>query len=285
MSSKLKHHKKKNVGLIHEFLLRKMASSVVSSDREGCRVACSIFSRRFPPGSALAKERELFDAIVGTRGASESVARGILNEVAAAARGPHSFLLDAERSELISEVDSRLGRGFYSEFRLPEYRLLASVQLFIDSARGRNTLSEGIHAVRIQDGLVSYMMSSLAPAEPVEDRRVDALACEIAVQKMSQKYSGLGPRAVSLLGTYVRSMLSEDVAPLREHARTDRQEVADELAAFALSPEAKGDPEMAGRLAEARGIVESLDVDSAPAEQMLELLNYWKLVEEIRSDV
>ena len=63
-----RHSKKRNSGLLYEFLIRRMSLSMVNGDKPSYDKASSILKRYFSAGMPLATEKEIFDVVVSSRG-------------------------------------------------------------------------------------------------------------------------------------------------------------------------------------------------------------------------
>ena len=81
MAYKLSHNKKRNGGLVYEFLVRQLGRSLIEQDSHGYQQTLGIIKRYWPAGSAMASEREYFNVIKNSRGVSDSNARKILGIV------------------------------------------------------------------------------------------------------------------------------------------------------------------------------------------------------------
>ena len=63
MKVKLKHNKKRNVGLIYELFLKHMSNCLVDGDIASLKIATKILEKRFAKGTELYKEFRLFNAL------------------------------------------------------------------------------------------------------------------------------------------------------------------------------------------------------------------------------
>lgn len=281
----LKHRKKRNVGLVYEFLLRKMSERMLEGDGDGFAEAVDVARRFFSEGMPLARERELFETVRTARGLDGPAARRVLSEVLEASRSLDAEETERQKSLLIGEVNRRFGRDFFARYRLPEYRLLASIQLALDGARGRR-LSEAADRVRLEEALVGYMASSAdaLPADLQAEGRVDGTVYRLALKKFDDRYGrNLGPRQKKVLGEYVRFLHTGDRRRFLGFLGEQRGLVRAALSQGARLEEVRKDPVMAERLQEAAAKLRSLEPsteDSAVSEMLL----FARLAEELESD-
>lgn len=282
MAFSLSHNKKRNVGLVFEFLIRRLSMQFLSEDREGFAETFAVVKRHFSSGSLLARERALFETIRGVRGASEGVARSVLSRVKEHARRTDSRLLEIKKSALIKDVNHTFGRDFFKDHRVPEYRLLASIQMVIDGCRSRGALSEDVERVKLEEGLVLYMTTVTVPPSMVAADSVDSLSLHFAEQSFDKRYgASLNEDQRKLLFRYARSHSSDD-RPLRELLDSELQRIAEKIDGARKMKEFKDDKVMAERLDEA--VIRLFEVPDMPVDgQVQEVLLFQKLVEELES--
>lgn len=285
MASTFKHRKKRNTGLTYEFLVRKLTDQIVSRDPSG-RKTVEIIKGHFSPGTLLSEERELFETVMGTRGVPEPVARKILTEVASAAKKMDAVDLDRKKSLLLRDVHHTFGQGFFDAYRLPEYRVLASVQLFLDGCRSKGRLSENVTKIQLEEGIVRYMCSTTSGAAKwTQDKEVDQLVCRLAAKKFEERYgSTFNPRQKSLLELYSRCSLTGERDRVAARLYEDRKAIMTALEKNSGGIELQKDPVMKERYSEALSRLSSLDVTKADDSAVEEMLLYWKLVEEVTSN-
>ena len=93
-----KHNKKRNVGLIHEQLIRYISECMVAGNQDEADVAISILERHFNKGSELYREFRLFHSLIHTKIESPEIARKIIAESRIASKNHDSVKLDKEKS-------------------------------------------------------------------------------------------------------------------------------------------------------------------------------------------
>jgi hypothetical protein len=285
MASKgFKHSKKRNCGLVYEFLLRKMSQSLLQNDDVGYRTALRLVKKYYHTGSVLDGERRLFDAIVDTRGASEKVARGVIEEVISSAKNLDFRLIDIKKSNLLKDVNRSFGKKFFDEFRLEDYRSYASIQLLVNSCAQGSTIVEGVQRIQLREALIVYMMSS--PEQKKLAPTADNLAYSIAVKKFNERYNdALSSDQKSILKEYVMSLADEDKGPkkLGSYLSKVRLRVMERLGDARLVREVVEDPTMGKRLVEAEDILKRMDLVTAGEREVEDLMLFIRLTEEVSS--
>ena len=108
------HNKKRNVGIIYEFLLRNISDSLISGDKSSAQNALKIIEKRFDKDTELYKEFRLFNALAKSTVSDSAVAAAILTEAKHAARRCDTAALDKEKSLLIRDINHKLSdSSFY----------------------------------------------------------------------------------------------------------------------------------------------------------------------------
>lgn len=278
-----KHNKKRNSGLVYEFLVRRLGSQLVEQDKEGAVKTAEIAETYFSPGEPLCNELELFKAIRDTRGVSKDTARRILGEVTRQAARQDVRKLDIKKSNLIKELNYTFGRDFFDKHRLPEYRLLASIQLYIDGRRGKQ-INENFEALQLEDGLISWM-TTVPSVKQGLDEKVDELVCTMAAKRFNEKYgNSLNSGQKSLLESYVRSLVTEKLSDLQKKVESDKRKIATLLISSYKMKEVQEDKVMKQRYVEATKRLSELDTAKADENVIEEMMLFHKLAEELTSN-
>ncbi len=182
-----KHNKKRNVGLIHEQLVRYVASSLIAEDSQSAEKAVQIVARHFKPGTELYKEFRLFNAMVNMPVGSRSLAERVLAESKRAAEAHDPQRLRREKSLLIKDINTQLAESkrFYS-IKIENYKLFATVQSVLNEWRGREKLDLTTRAL-YEDSIISWLAreSDERLSEAVE---TSPLIRKLMYQKFEEKY-------------------------------------------------------------------------------------------------
>ena len=102
------HNKKRNVGLIHEQLVRYVASSLIAKDKKSAARAVNIITKHFRPESELYREFRLFNALVNLPVGSRNLAERVLEESKKSAVTHDANRLRKEKSLLIKDINTGL---------------------------------------------------------------------------------------------------------------------------------------------------------------------------------
>lgn len=279
---KLSHNKKRNVGLVYEFLSREVASAAVSRDSSRGARALSVVSEHLSEGSELFPELSLHRQVMATRGVSERLARRIVDELKAAGirSANNRSLIESAKSALIHDMNRSIGRDIFDRFRVPDYTAHASVGILI--GRGLDgRLDEGVELARVEDHLIGFLTTEVAAQH--YDPSASLYAYKTAVGLFEQQFGReLLPAQAELLREYVRVSLGGNPAPFERTFERQRLKLRDVLRARRVDEVFKADPEMSKRLDEAISDLSTLPVrvDDEPVER---LMLYHNLQREIES--
>ena len=127
--------------MIHEQLIRYVASSLIAEDKHAAEKAVQIITKHFKKGSELYKEFRLFNALINMPVGSRSLAERVLTESKNAAQTHNPQNLRREKSLLIKDINTQLAesRRFY-DIKVKNYRLFATVQSALNEWRGKGVL-------------------------------------------------------------------------------------------------------------------------------------------------
>jgi hypothetical protein len=187
MTRMAKHNKKRNVGLIHEQLVRYVASSLIAEDKQAAEKAVQIITRHFKQGSELYKEFRLFNAMVNMPVGSRSLAERVLAESKNAAKSHSPQNLRKEKSLLIKDINTQLAesRRFY-DIKVENYRLFATVQSALNEWRGNGSL-ELTEKARYEEAIVEWLSRDTHINEGKIETS-DPLVRKLMYQKFENKY-------------------------------------------------------------------------------------------------
>lgn len=286
-----KHNKKRSTGIVYEMLVRRLTKTMVEQDKEGYTKALTIVRKYFSEGCVLSQERELFDVIRNTRGVSESAARRVLGEIQKHALSLDRKKIDIKKSNLIKEINHGFGQEFWAEHRIPDYRLLATIQMVIDTAHEAARLTESVQRIQLEEVLVTHMTSQdeKKAVAPVARPEVDRLVMAMVAKRFTEKYAGsLIPSQKKLLERYIRFQVTGDEKVVKDYLLAEGQRTFQAIDKAASIPEVKSDDVMVTRLQEARTRLSEVMTEvsaygkiEGPVEEMF---LFQKLVEEIESD-
>ena len=182
------HNKKRNVGVIHEQLVRYVGNAIISGDDKAAKDAVSIVTKHFKNGSELHREFRLFNALVNIPAGNKEISRLVLDEAKNAARKHNKSKLSQEKSSLIRDINHMLSETRFYDIRVPNYRLYATVQSLLDNWRG-SRIMEISETAKYEYNLVEWLSRSESNKEELDKSSSDPLVYNIMLKKFQEKYS------------------------------------------------------------------------------------------------
>lgn len=212
------HNKKRNTGLLYEFLVGTISVALLKGDQKKSAQALRILRRHFKPGTELYREFRLINSLVKTTVSSETVAAGILQEAKAASRAHNLKELDRQKSMLIRDINHILQDDDFYDQQVNRYRVMATIQTLINDWRS-NDRDLGRMA-QYEDQMVKWLITEKeqAPdqAMPEESPGESRLLMKVMMKKLNEKYSGvLNADQKSLVRAYAFSTANEDPASMK----------------------------------------------------------------------
>ena len=183
-----RHNKKRNSGLLYEFLVRKISRSLVEGDNSSANISKYILKKYFSTGTEVHKEYRLINALVNVPVGSEAVAQAVLQEARNASRRFDSKMLRTEKDNLIREINHEFGpEAVYAE-SVPDYKSYATASTLVKYWREEKELDLST-VVRYEKVLIESL------ARPLEEKIIEEpepqvanLVVKVATDKMQRKY-------------------------------------------------------------------------------------------------
>ena len=282
----LKHSKKRDTGLVYELLVRHLSQAMVNKDKGTTQRCLEIVRKYYGEGTPLFEERELFEVIRNTRGVTEQTARKILAEVQREARKLDAKKIEIKKSNLIKEINYSFGKDFYVQHRIPDYRLMASIQLLINSSRSENRLTESVKKIQIEEGLVKYMTTRGTFQESFSQKsEVDQLVMAMVAKKFNEKYSKtLNESQKQLLDKYIRAQVTGDEKPLTDFVLEESRRINVVLKMAQDFRDVKEDKSMREKMQVAQSNLESIRSRKINERTVEDMMLFQKLAEEVQSN-
>lgn len=282
MSRNIKHNKRRNLGLVFEFLTREVSNSVVAGDRKKARMAVAIIEKHLSPGTTLFEELSLHRQVMETRGVSERLAKKVIDELKAAGIkfSSNGRNRESAKSAMIHEINKSFGQDLFDKYRINDYTAHASVNILM--SRGIDSrIDEAVEAAKVEEHLTEFLMS--VPGTPQKfDRDASLYAYKTAIGLFEQEFGKeLTSDQSSLLKEYVRVSLGGNPAPFQRAFEKQRKELYEAFNAKKSDQIFRDDKEMATKLNEA--IVELENLDSSKEESVEQLMLFHNIRKEIES--
>jgi hypothetical protein len=276
MKSGKRHSKKRNVGLVYQFLVRHVTEATLRDDVTAAAKTTKILREHFRSGTELYKEWRLFNAVIKTQGLSDASATAILRETRAAAIKVNVRALDVEKMRLIDAVSRNLGVATF-EHVVPTYKMYATVQTLFNDWRA--SAPDIVRIVDYEGKLFEHLTSQLhvdvntSTSSPADD----ALVVRLMTEKFNNKYtSKLTPRQRMLLAAYTSDgPSSQALASLIAEAKDDA------LKLMTSYMQSTSDKHMTEKLGVAMSVVEDIDVTHGVDGCVIQGMKLCELINEL----
>jgi hypothetical protein len=275
------HNKKRNTGLLYEFLIKTISTALVENDKQKSAKALKIIKQSFKPNSELYKEFRLINALVRTTVSSEAVAASIIAEAKSAARSHSVDELDRQKSILIRNINYQLQDDNFFDQHVNEYKVFATIQNLINGWRSKEPNIQKL--AEYEDLLVKWLLTQKQEEQPVQVNEntvgTNRLLLKVMMKKLSEKYDGaLTQDQKSLIKAYAFATASDDKNTIIKKLQEIRSRLNESIDAYISSEESS--TYLHGKLREIKEklVEEPTNVDdSVVSEYML----YAKLVDEL----
>lgn len=205
------HNKKRNAGLLYEFLVKDLSRALVEDDSKRSQQTLKIIKKHFKTTSALYKEWRLINSLIKTTVTSDAVASSILTEAKAAARKHDVKALEREKSLIIKDINHKLNDQVFFDQQINEYKMYATVQSMINGWRSDNVDLGKL--AQYEDQVVEYLKMKKQENDVVinEDPATSRLLLRVMTTKLNEKYGEvLTPLQRQIVKAYVYSTTKSD---------------------------------------------------------------------------
>lgn len=192
MSSKA-HNKRRNAGLLYEFLFRAASTAIVDGDHEKSAAALAIIKKYFNKDGELYREYRLFNSLMKVEVKSEAVASTILREAALAAKSLQTEAVQKKKTALINEINKTFDDPTFWDAPIANYKIYATIGTLISEWSEQSGKVDIQRLAELEDRLVSWLRenkSAVQEAEPAKRDGTERLALRLALRKFNEKYAG-----------------------------------------------------------------------------------------------
>jgi hypothetical protein len=274
---KVKHNKKRNVGLLFAQLSQAVSEAMVEGDVKRANKVLSLMKQHFSPGTELFKEFRLFRAIMVTSVPSDSLATSIMTEAKSASRNIDIKLLTQQKSALIKDINYNLNEGNFYSRRVPEYKTYATVQTLL--SEWRNTSPDVSVVAKFESELHSHLLKEKKLEDIEEMKTTDAnnLVVDIMRKKLEEKFgSHLNDKQMTLLREYV--FFEEDESLFLSRLSTVKNEAIKAINTFESECQ---NQIILKQIPDVKSSIMSLTEDTADDETLSRYLTLMKITEEL----
>jgi len=280
----IRHNKKRNTGLLYEFLVQTISDAILEENEDKKKVAHSIVKRCFSKNTELFKEFRLFHSLFAHTVKSESVADSILEAAKQASRKYDKNKLDHEKSMLIRSINHKINdRKFYDKrINEGEYRIYATIQTLLNEWRS-DDVEDIVKVAQFEQTLKEWLLSEKKVTILDEEaiRSSDPLVEKLMTKKLNEKYkSNLTSDQANLIKSYVFESNKDLVSA---HLKGIKDNALDEIDSY-LQKNAGKNVYLENKLDKAKELILSENADGLVDDEKIErFLDIAKLKYELTS--
>ena len=283
MSSKTKHSKIRNTGILFELLTRQITVDVLNNDKKGS--AAKILKEFFNKKTQLGKEYELYRVLTVENYTSEIKANHLVDAVVKARQKLNNSQLKREKYNLIKEIKKNYDINDFFMARIPNYKVNASIFKVFDSNTDGNPATETDSRFTIVEHVTRKQKSNkkedkkLVEGYKKQEKDLRLLAYGILVEKFNKKYSSLSQSQKKLLKEYINNISNTN--SLKEFVEIETYKVKAKLQSFLPKV---SDKVTKIKLQEAINQAETLMKGRIVEDkQVVTLMRYYQLVKELEN--
>jgi len=229
---RVKHNKKRNVGIIFTQLTEYISESLVEGDSLRAKKALDILRKHFRKNSELFKEYKIFKVLLASNMKSRPEAITAIDEAAFRAKRLNNDVLRREKSSLIREINYTLNENDFYSRRVGDYRTHATIQTLLNNWCSESIETDLETIISFKSYLIGRLLEQKEPQdiEKMKTPNADSLTLRIMKEKFESKFShDLTDNQVDILRSYAFSNSSKKV---QETCSSVKQSLLKELTTF-----------------------------------------------------
>jgi hypothetical protein len=121
------HNKKRNIGLIYEFLIRNLTHNIIENNTSTATKTLGVLKKHFNKDSELYKEFRLVHSLFVTTVSNESVAANIIAEARNVALTHNVKKINKEKSLLIKDINYNINNESFYKQNVDNYKMYATL--------------------------------------------------------------------------------------------------------------------------------------------------------------
>ena len=283
MSSKTKHSKIRNTGILFELLTRQITVDVLNNDKKGS--AANILKEFFNKNTQLGREYELYRVLTVENYKSETKANHLVDAVLNARTKLNESSLKREKYNLIKEVRSNYDINDFFMARIPNYKVNASIYKLFSTKEAMNPQTETESRFTIVENITRKNLSTKKKEDVVvegykkQEKDLRLLAYGILVEKFNKKYSNLSANQRNLLKEYINNISNTN--SLKEFIESETIKVKKQLQSYLPQVSDKVTKiKLKEAINQAEALMKGRIVED---KQVVTLMRYYQLVKELKN--
>jgi len=278
----IKHSKYKNTGILFELLVRQITADTLS----GVESPATNILKKYFGKTELGREYKLYESLFKYTNISEAKAEMVVSTIVESSKQLNRSVLKRQKYNLIKEIKNHYNLDEFFKIKLPNYKIQAATYTLIETY-GDNQLLNPDQIIENKTVLLEHLTQSNINKKEVkenileefrqQDKDVRVLAYRVLLEKFNDKYVNLNINQKNVLKEFINSV--DNTTKLKEFYNTKVNEIKEHLLKMNSSVT---NPAIQVKIKEVVNILPTLGkTDKAGDDQLINLLQYYQLIEEL----
>ena len=280
---RIKHSKYRNTGILFELLVRQITADTL----QGKDSAAVDLIKSYFVNTELGKEYKLYESVIKSKSITENRANALVSTLLESSKKLNRSPLRKEKYNLIKEIKANYNINEFFTTKIKNYKELASIYTLVESYNSAEltdsnqivdnkvTLLEFLTRVKLteksKEGLIEEFQSY--------DKDLRSLTYQVLLEKFNDKYDNLSLDQKQVLKEFIESV--DSTPKLKDFYNTKITELKADLLA---STKKITDQATKVKITEvSKYLVELNKKDKVGNDNLVDLLQYYELVNEIKS--
>lgn len=280
----IKHQKKRNTGLLYEFLVRAISSYLVEGNNAKSSQALKILKKYYNKDTQLYNEFKLINALVKTHVRSENTASSLLGEAKNVARKLNHSQIDKEKSNLIRDINHQLNDPMFYDRTVNEYRIYATSNVLI---KEWNSQHPDLEKLALYEEQVARWLTT---EKKEEDSTLlegstgsNRLLIKVMLEKLNKKYEGVfNNEQKDICKSYLWSVTKDDFNIVSNKLKSVTESLISTIDDYKLHNSTN--TYICEKLNDVKNKLLTESFDSVDDSQVVRYMQYIKLKEELVGD-
>lgn len=192
----LKHNKKRNVGLMYEFLARYLAKSILENNDSNIKKAKEIAKKHFNGTNNISKELKLFNTLFEANYPNNrNVAIVLIEKVKSSILNISQKQIDEEKHLFLKDIGSLMCENFFNS-EVKNYKTYATIQVLLNHWRSKELFESLSEEAELQEKLIEHITTPAiedhsSKINEIANSDVNGLVVKIMAEKINKKFSSV----------------------------------------------------------------------------------------------
>ena len=279
---KIKHSKYKNTGILFELLVRQITADTLKGvDSPAIDILKEYFVK-----TSLGREYKLYESIIKSKVISEGRASSVISTILESSKKFSRTSLRKQKYNLINEIKKYYNLDVFFGAKIKDYKELAALYTLIEGYNSKETLNPQQlvdNKITLLEFLTKQEVKQETKRTVLEefstyDKDTRIITYKVLLEKFNDKYKDLSSSQKEVLKEFINSV--DSTPGLRNFYNVKINELKS-----SLDKESKNIKDKATQIKiveVAKLLTELSKTDKVDSENLVDLLQYYELVKEIK---